>query len=511
MTPHFSMKQLTLGMAMLCAAGSVPAATKAEAKLLQLVQQLNERLERLEQRNTSLEQQVKAPNLSLPTELDQRVRSLENANAQLEKSLASERISENEPELTTRLKAIEQNALDMKKSVRKIDALEGLKISTSLTTVMQKPVGLAQGTSDANSQLNYRADVTVELPLESIGDIDHKLFAHFRLGQGSGINTPFSNLGAFANAPNALAFRASGSPPDDSVAILGEAYYQASIPLPSGGFKPDSKETLELTFGKMDLFGFFDQNAVAGDESRQFLNSVFVHNPLLDAGGEVGVDANGFQPGFVTAYVNHEDKANVWRLSLGVFGTGEGANYQHFSSSPLVMAQAETKLKFSGLTGNYRAYLWRTGQGQQLDGSIDQHMGWGISVDQSIDEGITLFSRYGKLNQGQLRFDQALIAGAEINGSRWSRGGDSLGVALGKLRASGDYRAAGGSGDLTGDGNGLFAFAPGGGEKIAELYYRYRVNKQVELSPDFQYIWNTGANPDAQNVSIYGLRAQFSY
>ena len=72
------------------------------------------------------------------------------------------------------------------------------------------------------------------------------------------------------------------------MAILGQAWYQAAIPLPFLGFKPYSRETLELTFGKMDIFGFFDQNAAAGDEAKQFLNSVFVHNPLLDAGREAG-------------------------------------------------------------------------------------------------------------------------------------------------------------------------------------------------------------------------------
>jgi hypothetical protein len=78
--------------------------------------------------------------------------------------------------------------------------------------------------------------------------------------------------------------------------LLAQAWYQATIPLPLGGFKPASKQSLEVTVGKMDPFVFFDQNAAAGDEARQFLNSVFVHNPLLDAGGDIGVDANGFAP-----------------------------------------------------------------------------------------------------------------------------------------------------------------------------------------------------------------------
>lgn len=473
-----------------------PALAAGEAELLQ---KLAERLERLEARNAELEKEVKA---------------LKSENEKIGQGLESERISQYEPELTARLKAVEKDALEMRKSAKVIEALDGLKAGASLTTVAQKPSGLPRSTTDGNSQLSYRADATVELPLGPIGDIEHKLFAHFRMGQGLGLNTPFTNLGHFASAPNATAFRASGSNPDDSVAILAQAWYQASIPLPYGGFKPRSREKLELTFGKIDIFGFFDQNEAAGDESIQFLNSVFVHNPLLDAGGEVAVDANGFQPGFIAAYVNETNKAEPWRLSLGVFGAGErGASYQRSLSAPLVIAQAEKQLKlFGGLSGNYRAYAWHRNGVTQLDGvSKDSHTGFGLSVDQRVGDGMNLFARYGKLIKGQLPFDQALTAGAEINGAYWGRGGDAIGIAGAWLRSSSDYRRLGGEGDLFGDGTGIFAYAPSGAEKLAEIYYRYRISPQFEVSPDFQWIGRPGANPDARSVKVIGVRANVSF
>lgn len=487
--------------AALVAAGLTTLAPPALAagKEAELLQKLAERLERLEARNAELEKEVK---------------SLKAENDKIGQGLESERISQYEPELTARLKAVEKDALDMKKSARVIEALDGLKAGASLTTIAQRPSGLPYGTVDGNSQLNYRADATVELPLGSIGDIDHKLFAHFRMGQGQGLNTPFANLGHFASAPNAVAFRASGSPPDDSVAILAQAWYQATIPLPYGGFKPRSREKLELTFGKIDIFGFFDQNDAAGDESVQFLNSAFVHNPLLDAGGEVAVDANGFQPGFIASYVNETNKAEPWRLSLGVFGAGErGANYQRSLSTPLLIAQAEKQLKlFGGLTGNYRAYAWHRNGVTQLDGvSLDNHTGIGLSVDQRVGNGVNLFARYGKLLKGQLPFDQALTAGAEINGGYWGRGGDAIGIAGGWLKSSSDFRGFGGQGDLYGDGSGIFTYAPDGAEKLAEIYYRYRISPQFELSPDFQWIGRPGANPDAASVKVFGVRANVSF
>lgn len=500
-------------------------ATPAEAELMQLVKKLNERLDRLEKRNSELESRVHSPATGKAADtIEKRLQSLEQDRLQMEKGLESDRVSQYEPEITSRLKAVEKDTLDMKKSAKKIDALDGLAVGASLTTVAQRPDGLPSGTQNGNSQLNYRADVTIQLPLEPVGNVEHKLFGHFRLGQGLGLNSPFANLGSFASAPNALAFRASGANPDDSVAIMGQAWYQASIPLPFGGFKPYSRETLELTFGKMDLFGFFDQNTAAGDETRQFLNSIFVHNPLLDAGGQIGVDANGFQPGFVASYYNWTSKPETWRLSLGVFGTHQGANYQRFFSSPLIMAQAETSLKlFGGLTGNYRLYAWRQGQGTQLDGSAAQQAGWGASADQRIGDGITLFGRYGQMTRGQVPFDRALTLGSEVNGSYWNRSADAIGVAAGWMRASSDYRAAGGTHDLLGDDDPTSAatlaathgdnidFIPGPAEKVAEIYYRYRITKQFEISPDFQYIWKLGANPGADNVKVLGLRAQLMY
>ncbi|WP_374278006.1 carbohydrate porin [Azonexus sp.] len=495
------MKFARLTAALVAAGLALPALAATDDATLK---KLLERMEKLEARNSELEREVKA---------------LKSESAEIARGLDSPRLSENEPELTVRLKAVEKDALEMKKAARIAEGLEGIKVGASLATVGQHAAGLPGGIENGSSQLNYRADISVELPLAAVGDIEHKLFAHLRMGQGLGLNSAFSNLGFFSSAPNALAFRASGASPDDSVTILGQAWYQAAIPLPFLGFKPYSRETLELTFGKMDIFGFFDQNKGAGDESKQFLNSVFVHNPLLDAAGEVGVDANGFQPGFVVSYLNWFDKPQPWRLSVGLFGTGErGSNYQRSLSSPLLMVQAEKQLKlFDGLTGNYRIYGWNRKEGVDHDGTLSKHTGVAFSIDQRIGDGVTVFSRYGKLINGELPFNQAFTAGAEFNGSYWGRAADAIGIAGAWLQAGKGYRAGeNGSGCAGGFGTsgclgGAFSFTPQGAEKVAEIYYRYRLSPQFELSPDFQYVANGGANPDARSVKVFALRANIAY
>jgi aryl carrier-like protein len=502
------MKLAKITAALVAAGLALPAL--AGPKEIELLQKLTSRLEKLEARNAELEKKLEARNSGL----EQQVKTLKDESNAVAAGLDSPRLSQYEPELTVRLKAVEKDALEMKKAARIAEGLEGIKVSAALATVGQHASGLPGGVENSSSQLNYRADVSVELPLAAIGDIEHKLFAHLRMGQGLGLNAAFSNLGHFASAPNALAFRASGSSPDDSVTILGQAWYQAAIPLPFLGFKPYSRETLEVTFGKMDIFGFFDQNAGGGDEAKQFLNSVFVHNPLLDAGGEVGVDANGFQPGFVVSYLNWFNKPEPWRLSLGVFGAGDrGANYQRSLSKPLVMVQAEKQLKlFGGLTGNYRAYAWNRSQGTDFDGSVTRHTGVGVSVDQRVGDGVTVFGRYGKLVSGELPFNQAVTAGAELNGSYWGRAADAIGIAGAWLESGKAYRNSTVTAWLDdAQTQAAFTFTPRGAEKLAEIYYRLRIAPQFELTPDFQYVVDGGGNANGKSVKVFALRANIAY
>lgn len=487
-------------VAALAAAGLGTLATPAFAAKPDpaLLEKLAARLEKLESRNAELEKEVK---------------TLKTDNEKIAKGLDSDRISQYEPDLTARLKAVEKDALDMKKSHRVIEALDGVKAGASLTMVAQNPSGLPSGTKDNHTQLSYRADVEVELPLSSIGNIDQKLFGHFRIGQGFGLNQPFGNLGYFS-PPNGTAFQVNGVENDNSSALLAQAWYQASIPLPFGGHKPHSKEKLELTFGKIDMFGFFDQNEVAGDEATQFLNTMLVHNPLLDAGGEVAPDGNGFQPGFIAAYVNETNKAEPWRLSLGYFGSGErGASFGRSFNSPLVIAQAEKQLKlFGGLTGNYRAYAWHRSRALELDETTEKnHTGFGLSFDQRVGDGINMFGRYGQLTSGELAFDRTVTLGAEISGNYWGRGGDAFGFAGAWMKSSNEFRKAGGSGDLDGDGTADFTYVPKGAEKLAELYYRYRVSKEFHLTPDFQWIGRPGANSNADSVKVIGVRAHVAF
>lgn len=430
-------------------------------------------------------------------ELIRRLNQLERAKEQEQQSLENDKISENEPEVTSRLKAVEQQTLAMQKPIRMVEELDGVRTGISFTTVAQAP---RAGLAGVSSQLNYRGDVNIEVPLgQSLGG-DNQLIASFRLGQGTGLN----GVSAFSK-PNAAAFRVLSTTPDDSVAVLGQLAYQGRIALPLGGFPAHSRESVEFAFGKMDPFVYFDQNAAANDESKQFLNTAFVHNPLLDAGGDMGVDANGFSPGIWLSYVNETNKRQVWRISGAVFGAGEGANYSRVFSSPIGLLQAETQLPgFHGQKSNWRIYGWRNGQATQLDERLGVHSGWGISVDQRVGDGALVFARYGQRLKGSAAFQRALTIGSEFSGLYWQRGADSLGVALGILPTSAEWRA--GPHQIKDQ-----VVRAAKAEYVGEIYYRLRINPQLELTPDLQWMKYAGGLQGQKDAWLLGLRVQVNY
>lgn len=499
---------LVLALAM---AGLVNGAAAADSDaVLGELRRMNDRIEKLEARNRELEKKLEQARPA--ADVQQRLKVLEEANATTEKALESDRLSEKEPELVTRLKAVEFQTLNIQKQARQVEALEGITVGASLTGMVQSANKAATAAGGRETRANYRGDIAVSLPGGDMGNAEGKIFAQFRFGQGDGVGL----RPTYTSTPNTSAFQVTGvTDPDSSFAILAQAWYQLSVPLPFDGYKPHSKERLEFNFGKMDPFIFFDQNAAADDETQRFLNNAFVHNPLLDSGGDIGADAYGFAPGVRLAYISEQAKPESWGVSLGVFGSGPGANFSGSMGDPFVIAQLETSRKFfGGLAGNYRLYGWTNGRASDFDSAPDttaRHSGWGISADQRIGDALTAFARYGHEATGRVSFNRALTLGAEVGGTYWGRAADSIGIAGGLLRTSKAFRDAS-AGDADADGvPDLLGYAASGSERIAEIYYRYRVNNRFDLTPDFQLIQRPGGDGSASTVKVTGLRARIGF
>lgn len=436
-----------------------------------------------------------------------RVEALEQQNQELKKALASERLSEKDPEIVSRIKYVETQVDAIKGPATKLaDALDGVSVEGSLVAIAQRAGAGATSSGTRESRINYRGDVGVTLPAGSMGDQEGTLYAQVRMGQGNGVGL----RPTYSSTPNTVAFeKAEGA--DDSFAILAQAWYQLKVPLSNSARKEDAREHLYLTVGKIDPFVFFDQNAAADDESAKFLNNVFVHNPLLDSGGDIGADAYGFQPGAVLRYENSRQKGGEWALSLGLFASDAGANFSGSSRTSFVIGQAEMNTRWNYLPGAVRAYAWRNARAASYDGAQRAHAGWGISADQKVTEALTLFGRFGHHASGLVRFDRAITLGAELEGTPWRRSADSLGVAFGQLRTSRGFRRD--SATVDGDGDGLpdHGYMAAGSERQAELYYRFKLNDAVELTPNLQWIGRPGGDVSAPAVKLVGLRATLGF
>jgi len=439
--------------------------------------------------------------------LADRIEALEKQNKEMESALATDRLSEREPEVVTRLKAVEFQTLSMQKQARQIEYLEGISVGASLTGVLQEVGAGGTASGVGETRANYRGDVSVTLPGGEMGDTEGAIFTQVRFGQGNGVGLKPT----FTSSANSTAFEKASTPADDSFAILAQAWYQLKIPFVGDGSKANAREHVHVTVGKIDPFVFFDQNAAADDESARFMNNVFVHNPLLDSGGGTGADAYGFAPGAILQYVNEKEKGAEWVLSAGVFASGGGANFTASPSRPFVILQAETNARINYLPGTYRAYLWNNGRGTGWDGLTKSHSGIGFSANQKVTDELTLFARYGHQFAGKVRFDRALTVGGELDGSGWGRGADGVGAALGIARASASYRYDASVVDADADGVPDLGYLPSGSEKQFELYYRYKLNSHVELTPDLQLISRPNANGAAKEIQVVGLRARIGF
>lgn len=476
---------------------ALPAAAQeaaAEDPVAAQLRKLIERVEQLERRNEELERRVE--------ELSTGETPPAPAAAQAEAEPAPPASQQD-----ARLEQVEREQRSLREQLLSMTPPtpidvggDGPTFEVSLVGVVQSVNSDGSDDGEQSTRLNYRGDVVVTLPAGSIKDARGTLVGQLRFGQGGGV----ALVPTYTSTPNTATFEATAGS-DQTYAVVAQAYYQLDWPLDAGRFNDLAGDRIEFTIGKLDFFAFFDQNAVAGDEAGQFLNNAFVHNPLLDSGGDIGADLYGFAPGTRLGYFR-EGERRGWGASLGVFAAGEAATFNEDLDGPLVIAQGDfvSKQINGEPRGTYRAYLWTNGSATDLDGNEEDHSGFGLSVDQRVGREWNLFGRFGQRFDGDGTFDTALTLGFEHGGRLWGRARDAVGVALGWLETSDAWK------DATEDGT-LAGYEASGGEYVAEVYYRWKLNANVEIAPDFQVIQNPGGNQDADTAYVLGLRGGVSF
>lgn len=215
--------------------------------------QMMERLTLLERQNQALAEQVK----------------------RLESAAKPNHSSTTGLETNARLATIEQEQLSMSEQLGQLaqqtadeETLsaneETISFEGALVSVAQSVGRSGRDTANdsAKSALNYRGDLLASWTLKSDSTVTHGLTGHLRFGQGNGVSTVSTHTGTI----NSTGFEVAGGS-EETYAVVAQAYYNIDWALDGDRFNEQSGDTLSLTVGKMDLFGFFDQNDVAGDEA----------------------------------------------------------------------------------------------------------------------------------------------------------------------------------------------------------------------------------------------------
>lgn len=292
---------------------------------------------------------------------------------------------------------------------------------------------------------------------------------------------------------------------------------------------PVDKRRLVLTAGKGTIVDLFDSNLFNHDPRTTFQNWTAIDYGSFD----YAADARGFSIGATLEYY-HDD----WAVRAGRYMVPRDSNGEQLNFSIMNyhgdQVEVEHRHDIDGQPGTLRLLYFRNvavmGRFQDAlnyaavnGGPPDvanvrrsnvKH-GYGVNLEQNLTAELGLFVRWawadGETEEySYTEVDRSLQVGLSLQGARWGRQQDTVGVALIRNGLAGPdqaYLAAGGLGFFLGDGK--LNYRP---EQIVEVYYSINLYKKSWLTLDYQQIANPGYNVDRHgpvHVPGFRLHAEF--
>ncbi len=286
---------------------------------------------------------------------------------------------------------------------------------------------------------------------------------------------------------------------------------------------------LVVTAGKVAVGDIFDENRYAHDSRSDFMNwSIIAHGAY-----DFAADARGYTVGFAAEYF---DPAG-WALRAGRFAMPRESNGLPLDHSLITQHGDQVELEINhdllGRTGTVKFLAFRNkanmgsfrdalnlaaGSGNAPDLAQTREAriktGFGINIEQPISDDAGVFFR-GSRADGKsetyafTEIDNSVSGGVVLQGNRWGRADDRIGVALarnGLSRDRRDYLAAGGLGFFLGDGR--LNYRP---EQILETFYAAQLCKGFAVSLNYQHIRNPAYNADRGPVNVAAIRLHAEY
>lgn len=291
------------------------------------------------------------------------------------------------------------------------------------------------------------------------------------------------------------------------------------------------RRRLEIRFGKFSLPDFFDANSAGSDTHFQFSNWTIDNNGAWD----YAADTRGYTVGFLADY---EDRNWGFRFAEGLMPKvangidlvwkpwqAHAENFEYELRHGIVPKKTGVVRLLAYVNhanmGIYREAIAQFEAGLAATPEITDHpwhitakYGFGVNLEQDLARGITAFARWGWDDGKTESFaytevDSNVAEGVVINGARWHRKQDRVGVAFVSNGIKKDHRiylADGGLGFLLGDGKLNY-----GRENVIESFYTAHVWRGIYVAPGVQHINNPGYNRDRGPVIVPSFRLHLEF
>ncbi len=347
-----------------------------------------------------------------------------------------------------------------------------------------------QGSSGAQNDvvaLTYTLDLNIDKDLGERG----KVAVAFEAGDGEGVDPDIGTLSAvnydafFTELTNTV-----GGSTNVVALSISQAYYENDF----------LAGDLVIDVGKLDVHSYFDDNAYANDETDQFLSAIFTRS----ADTSYKQLDYYYAPGVVAQY-------QPWDMLAvtAIAANGNSSGFNDIFSNAYFVGQLNFMPNLFGREGNYRIYglldsrdsndttFTKISSGKTIDNKA-----WGLSFDQAIAGGIGVFARYSsqddKIVENLVKSSWSF--GALAEGERWKRPHDSAGIAYGSVNINDKPAVLAAAGISDADD-----------ERHFEVFYKYGYLHHFTLTADLQLIQNIGGDRHADNVTVYGMRAQLNF
>jgi len=367
--------------------------------------------------------------------------------------------------------------------------ISGIKMEGGLTWYLQA----TDGAEDDTTALSYTLDLGLEAALTEHG----KAVVVFEAGDGEGVDPV---IGALSGANYDAFFTELTNSVEGSTNVIAlsisQAYYETEF----------LAGDLIVTTGKLDVHGYYDDNAYANDETDQFMSAMFSRS----ADTSYAQLDYYYAPGIVGQYALSDEVG----LTL-VAANANGSGFSDVFNNLYFAGQINMMPNLGGYEGNYRLYaLSDARDSTDADGNViteftkigsgekTKNSAWGVSFDQALPGSIGLFARYSAQDDSILEntVESSWSFGSLVSGERWGREHDSAGIAYGSVNLNSDAAVMAAA-----------AITNPEDERHMELFYKYGYLHHFTLTADIQVIENIGGEADAGTVTVYGMRGQLNF